>query len=79
MATDIFHKIAAEAEAEAEKTMLEIEVLVHIIADKMEHLHGVPFQVLVSYERRYVTVVLRRPFANLQKVARCLTVAGLPL
>lgn len=59
MATDIFHKIAAEAEAEAEKTMLEIEVLVHIIADKMEHLYGVPFQVMVKYEHRYVTVVLR--------------------
>jgi hypothetical protein len=59
MATDIFRKIAAEAEAEAEKTMLEIEVLVHIIADKMEHLHGMPFQVLVSYERRYVTVLPR--------------------
>ena len=59
MATDIFRQIAAQGEAEAEKTMLEIEVLVHIIADKMEHLHGVPFQVLVSYERRYVTMVLR--------------------
>ena len=57
MATDIFKKIAAEAEAEAEKTMLEIEVLAHIIADKMEHLHGVPFQVMVKYEHRFVTVL----------------------
>lgn len=59
MANDIFHKIAAQGEAEAEKTMLEVEVLAHIIADKMEHLHGMPYQVLISYECRFVTVVLR--------------------
>jgi hypothetical protein len=59
MATDIFHKIAAQGEAEAEKAMLEIEVLANIIADKMEHLHGVPHQATANHEYGFVMVIPR--------------------
>ncbi|TGS95263.1 hypothetical protein EN814_16300 [Mesorhizobium sp. M2D.F.Ca.ET.171.01.1.1] len=59
MATDIFNKIAALGEAEAEKTMLEVEVLAHIIADKMEHLHGLPYRIQINHELAFIVVTPR--------------------
>lgn len=59
---DLFNKIAAIAEAEAEKTMLEVEVLANIIADKMQHLDGGVgkdgrYGVLINHELGFLTIV----------------------
>lgn len=56
MANNPFHKIALAGEAEAEKCMLEVEVLAQIIAEKMNHLHGGPYRIKVNHEVGFILV-----------------------
>ncbi|RUW53736.1 hypothetical protein [Mesorhizobium sp. M8A.F.Ca.ET.021.01.1.1] len=57
--SDVFNQIAARAEAEAEKIMLEIEVLANVIAEKMQHLHGDRCRFHISHEHGFVMVVVQ--------------------
>lgn len=54
--SDIFTNIVAAAENEAEKTMLEVEVLAQLIAEKMQHLDGERYRVDINHDRGFVVV-----------------------